>query len=306
MYQGRPLSLPLFPEWAPITHELRPDIEGLLRSYLRYSDLNYVNLHSWDTDETGRVTNILGNLAVALPDYIAEQPVLSLAGNGRMIEAADLLLNWAKRHHAVQRLQLIPEEVAMTLRASNNLKITEDFDNHDYVISTSKVSARSGMQFEYVRYACNRFERKYGDHITFGALDIENNQTQHEMMAVFLARELGKPINDHTAEMIALERLFANAKHYGLAAFGLSHMRKLVGFIIFEPLSNSWALGHFWKADVEYVGIYPYLMAQASCQLKAKGYEYLNIEQDLGLVGLRQAKRHFRPVAMLKKYIVSH
>jgi hypothetical protein len=298
------LSLPIFPEWAPITHELRPEMEDLLKSYLRYSDFNYVNLHSWDTGDTGRVTNILGNLAVAFPDYVTEQPVLSLAGDGQTVEAADLLLDWARQRRIPQQLELIPEEVATTLRLVDDLQVIEDIDNHDYVISINEVSAHHGKRFESIRYACNRFERKYGEHVDFGALDIENVQTQDEMKKVFLSRELGKSANDHIAELAALGRLFENAKHYELGAFGLWHLRKLIGFIVYEPLEGEWALGHFWKADVGYDGVYPYLMTQTCCQLKAEGVKYFNIEQDLGLAGLRQAKGHFRPVAMLKKYIV--
>ena len=45
-------------------------------------------------------------------------------------------------------------------------------------------------------------------------------------------------------------------------------------------------------------------MCQTAKALSEQGYEYMNIEQDLGIAGLRKAKKFFGPVAMLRKYTV--
>jgi hypothetical protein len=39
-------------------------------------------------------------------------------------------------------------------------------------------------------------------------------------------------------------------------------------------------------------------------KLRALGCEFINFEQDMGIAGLKQAKRLWRPVKYLKKYTI--
>ena len=78
----------------------------------------------------------------------------------------------------------------------------------------------------------------------------------------------------------------------------------LVGFASFEILGSNYAVIHFAKANKEFNGIYYALLHFVAKVLAESGIEYLNIEQDMGLDGLRQSKRKYKPVFYLKKYKV--
>jgi hypothetical protein len=60
------------------------------------------------------------------------------------------------------------------------------------------------------------------------------------------------------------------------------------------------------KGDTNYKGVYSFLVSESARQLLKKGKKYTNIEQDLGLPGLRQAKRSYAPAVMLKKYTITY
>ena len=58
---------------------------------------------------------------------------------------------------------------------------------------------------------------------------------------------------------------------------------------------------HFEKANTEYHGSYAMINQQfaANCW---KDIPYINREEDMGIPGLRKAKRSYHPIKMVEKY----
>jgi hypothetical protein len=61
-------------------------------------------------------------------------------------------------------------------------------------------------------------------------------------------------------------------------------------------------VGHFWKADTRYSGIYTFLLHVVASALATRGCRLMNIQEDLGDPGLRGFKQHLRPRFLLRKY----
>ena len=61
---------------------------------------------------------------------------------------------------------------------------------------------------------------------------------------------------------------------------------------------------HILKADPNINGLYQTIM-QEFMQRQAATFEYVNLEQDLGIEGLRKSKLSYHPVAMVKKFSVA-
>jgi hypothetical protein len=70
-----------------------------------------------------------------------------------------------------------------------------------------------------------------------------------------------------------------------------------IGIIIGEAITKTMFVIHFAKGDVAYKGIYPYMYQQIALQLDDQ-FEWINMEQDLGLAGLKQAKMAYQPDKM--------
>jgi len=71
-----------------------------------------------------------------------------------------------------------------------------------------------------------------------------------------------------------------------------------VGCLFGQPLSKDIYLYHFSKALSHYWGLAQYMRQRTAEDIS---FTYLNWEQDLGILGLRQFKRSYRPIQMLQK-----
>ena len=88
----------------------------------------------------------------------------------------------------------------------------------------------------------------------------------------------------------------------GLCGGALYANGEVVAFSIGEKIQDMMII-HFEKARTEYRGAYQ-AINQAFAQHSAEGVTLINREQDLGELGLRQAKETYNPVGFLKKYRV--
>ncbi|MCF7862317.1 phosphatidylglycerol lysyltransferase domain-containing protein [Candidatus Woesearchaeota archaeon] len=90
-----------------------------------------------------------------------------------------------------------------------------------------------------------------------------------------------------------------------LELFGVALLvdRKVVGFAIGEPLNHDTFVEHFEKGDTNYDGVYQYLLKEFASRIPDK-FKYLNREQDLGIEGIRKAKKSYYPAFMVEKYNV--
>ena len=75
------------------------------------------------------------------------------------------------------------------------------------------------------------------------------------------------------------------------------------GFLIAEKVADDTLVVHFGKTLKGVEGGYQYILLDFVRGLPAE-IRYINLEQDLGLLGLRQTKRSFGPVKLLEKNLV--
>jgi hypothetical protein len=76
------------------------------------------------------------------------------------------------------------------------------------------------------------------------------------------------------------------------------------GFVIGEYLTSKCFVIHFAKANANIHGLYQYLY-QYQSKLLLNVMDWINLEQDLGIPSLRQAKHSYLPDRMLHKYRIN-
>lgn len=300
----RMADLPEFPKFARVNESVRSALENYTDQHDPYSDFNYVNLVSWDIAGMAQISQLHGNVVLSYPDYLDGSGFYTFLGNNRVHDTTHQLLETSRREHGVKRLRLVPAIGAHLLKDCKEFISIEDHDNHDYVLSLPEVSKADGSSFRQLRREVKAFQHRHHKNIDFGAINITDHATKRAMHKVFHDRESKKPHNDHEPEEQAFERLFDRIPAERLISFGVRVNEVLSGFIIAEEVGNSWGIGHFWKADTQHKGIYRFLMQQTAVELSLLGMTHFNIEQDLGLPGLKQMKQSFNPILTLKKYSV--
>jgi hypothetical protein len=227
-------------------------------------------------------------------------------GRSGLTETARDLIALSERQGLGGQLRLIPQCVAEKLDP-NVVAVRPDPDHQDYIVDVASLAACEGRKWHRHRNFINRFEREHPS-ARYLELDLADADVRAQILRLFDDWCEGKAADDPEGtehEREALGRCidgFASE----LMAGGVYVADRLVAFAIAENVGGGYASDHFEKADRwSHAGLVQYLQWQMACALHRQGVRYLNLEQDLGLPGLRRAKRARHPVAYLQKYEVT-
>jgi hypothetical protein len=176
--------------------------------------------------------------------------------------------------------------------------VLEDRDNFDYLYDRESLATLSGRAYHKKRNLVNGFLNTY--HCEQRPL---TRDRVPDAMSVLEEWRTNKGVDgDYAAAREALEHF----EVLGLRGAVYYIEREPVGWCLGEPLAKGKMFAvHFEKASDRFKGIYQFIN-QAFAQSLPKHYHYINREQDLGDLGLRQAKMTYRPVGFVKKYRVIH
>jgi hypothetical protein len=287
-------ELPEFPRSKPLEIDDRPAIEACTHRLPCSSDHNFTSVWMWDVCDATRVSRLGENLVIQLPDYQTHQPLTTLVGDDDVAWAAEMVLA-----SGVERLQLVPEFVTAQL-PSTRFVVEPERDQHDYVYSVERLAEFAGSTFAKLRQQANRCVREIGERLAVAP--IADVRLLLEIFDRWTGTR-GKDDQDVRDERAAVQRLVSAWDDLDVHAIGLYDGDELIGAEIHEFLPGS-AIGHFLKADARYCGIFPLLQRVTAQHLAASEVRELNLEQDLGLPGLRASKLRYRPVRFVSKFQV--
>ncbi len=171
-------------------------------------------------------------------------------------------------------------------------------DDMDYVFTVEKISTYPGKKLHSKRNLLTQFLNAY-EHEKF-PIDAQRRGDALGILERW-QKESGMPAEetDYRACREALELqdelILCGGIYY---VFG-----EPAGFILGEEINEEMFALHFAKGLTKFKGIYQFMYNSCAGVLGAY-YKYLNFEQDLGKVSLRQAKSSYHPDLMIKKYRV--
>lgn len=278
-------------------------LQEYINRYPPYSDFNVLNLYMWNTDNSIEVGFLNNNLIIKMKDYFANQYFFTLLGTTELAATIETLFEEINHNGEkyLTELKLIPNIVKETLdkQTIQTHTIVEDIDNHDYILSTEKLFNLDTPETKNIRRAKNKFTEKYPNHIV-KKLDLYKDAQDIRDLTTKWEQEKGI---EATEDMDALNNLIEYSKYFNMLSIGVYVGTILVGFTINELVQDKTAIGHFGKADTKnYEGSAKYLEHITAKYLIEEGYEYLNHEQDTGILSLRQAKMEYKPAYFLKKW----
>lgn len=196
--------------------------------------------------------------------------------------------NWSIYDVPSEYLELYPETAEL-------FNINAHEAEFDYIYQTDTLVNFSGKKLRKKRNLIKQFYRNYPEH------RIIPLSTDTHADCLTLAARINHPIPELAAEMQALEYFFAAFDELDGFGTAIYVEDKLIGFSAISQLNAETSCEHFEKIDHAYKGAAQTLVNATAKQLTPDTI-YLNREQDMGIAGLRHAKRSYDPKLILKRY----
>jgi len=180
------------------------------------------------------------------------------------------------------------------------IAVNEDRDNFDYLYSRCELAELKGKKFHKKKNLVNQFEHTYSHEqkpltkeLVPQALEILEQWRQDRSVS-----NKDDEDGDYQAAREALEQ-FDSLALRGCLFYADG---KPVAYCLGESVAKGKMFAiHFEKAIDSYKGIYQFMNRAFAASLP-NFFTYINMEQDLGDTGLRQAKMTYRPSSFVKKY----
>jgi len=176
-------------------------------------------------------------------------------------------------------------------------------DHADYIYSVEKLTALKGRKLHKKKNLIAQFKRSWPNY-TVVPIAGEVKQACWKLAQSLLARNLNtnRTIRE---EHFALQRALSNFDKIGFEGLAILVAGKLAAFSVFSRLNDRMFDIHFEKSDSAYKGAAQVINNETAAFL-APRCEFVNREQDLGIEGLRQAKRSYGPERIESPYRLTY
>lgn len=252
----------------------------------------YYNL---EVAENGEFFFVRFNIKGKKPSYFF--PI----GKGNIERAIEELSQYALSRNEKLCLRLVSAENADKLKRirGKRFSFTEMRDSFDYVYLTEKMITLSGKKLHSKRNHLNYFFDNYNYEyikVTEPALLTECENKAKEWVSA-------KTKNRNSFELGAMERYFEHYFEFNQKGAVIKINGEIVAMSFGEKLNRDMALIQIELADENYRGAYQ-AINKLFCENEWKDCKYVNREEDMGLEGLRHAKKSYQPEFLVEKFII--
>lgn len=181
-------------------------------------------------------------------------------------------------------------------RCEQYFSIHPERDYAEYIYDVDQLCRLNTPKLHKKKNLISQFERTYPNCRVTGLTP--EKQVLARAMAQNQLKDQ-KPLSAGLAdEFEAMEKAFFHFDALGLEGLALMVEDQMAAFSIFSPLNSDTYNVQFEKSDFEYKGAAQVINQQTALHLRDR-CRYINREQDLGIRGLRQAKKSYEPETIL-------
>ncbi len=182
--------------------------------------------------------------------------------------------------------------------------IHHDEGSYDYVYSIHDLADLPGKKYHGKRGHLKNF---YAENPDFSVLDFnDESRPLAEALAQrwYFEKTAENPNSDYIMEQVALKKAFRDYKALGMKGIVLTAGGRAVAFALGSFLSADTFDVNFEKGLSEVKGSYAAVNCEFAKYLRSHYpcLEYIDREEDMGLEGLRRAKRSYHPHHMIEKF----
>ncbi len=289
--------IPEYPKFKPLDlkdQELILEHLGMFRRNI--CELCPGNIYVWQEFDKTRLTMINQDLCLLLSPANESPFFLEPLGRNKLKDTVDICLKFAKR---ISRAS----EDFVSLFPPGSYKITPLRDHFDYLYLRQELAELKGKKFDGKRNHIKKFKSRFPQY-EFVPLNEDHKKEALDLFERwFAARKESRyfPKFSHGAQKKVLETAFSDFTGLNLLGGAILADGSLKGFMIGSQLNSETVSAHFSYADPDIMGGPQTLLFEA-CNKTFSSYKYVNLEQDLGIPGLRKAKLSYYPIKLEKKF----
>lgn len=259
-------------------------------------ELAPANLFIWKDFDNPQLTTINQNLCIFTQPANEPPYFLEPLGNQSLAETVDICLKHAGRiSRASEKFVSRLDPDAWRIKCQRG--------QCDYIYETKTISELKGKKYDGKRNHIKRFKNRFPEY----KFILLTPEMKKEALALFEAwftvRQESRffPKLAYTSQKNALEESFRYMKELKLLGAGIFAEGKMKGFIIGSHINPEMISAHFSYGLPEAPGISQLLLWEA-CNHLFQDSKYINLEQDLGIPGLRKAKLSYLPLRLERKF----
>ena len=290
------LQIPNYPQFIALDFEHKEFFDQAFKKYPpQISEFTFTNLFSWRETYDYKVSLLDG--LIILRSGVSEhvhflQPIgtVPIEAMGRVLEDTKGIFI------------RIPEDVARFFEKNSRFKVEEDRNNSDYLYLSTDLVNLVGRKYDGKRNQIKKFKSEY----EYNYLDIQNSNARQilefeEAWCSIKGCDIVEGLNN---ERQAIREIVEHFGEFKLNSGVIRIKDKICAVAIAEALNPETLVMHILKADPVIPGLYQ-VMLNDFLRANAGRFKHVNLEQDLGIPGLRASKESYQPLKLIKKYTIS-
>ncbi len=196
----------------------------------------------------------------------------------------------------------IPESVKELLEKSGSrFTVAPDRDNYDYLFRTSDLVSLAGHAYDGKRNLLRKFRASYEyEYVKLDASNVHDCLIFEEKWCSIKDCDGVKSLDD---ERRAIKEMVDNYERFSLIGGAIRVDGEIRAVAIAQRLNRDTMVLHVLKAEQSMTGLYQ-VMNNEFLSREAGQFRFVNMEQDLGVEGLRTSKLSYHPFKLINKYSV--
>jgi len=293
-----------FEQLRPLELSDRPVVEtALLASPEQSCEFAFSNLFNWCGSYRTKWAMFDGLLAI----WMEANDMFLLAETGRPMRTEDCLAVSREMRRAGHSgiLYHIRRETLDRLPDLKNFFMAEEMSDEfgEYLYDVERLAFLPGEFLSKKRNMIAQFRRNFPDHrIEVNAA--ERIPAARQLAADWFAAQESPDSVELRHEADALDRAFLHWRDLGMDFLTVVCGDRVAAFSMLCPINEQVWGEPFEKADHSFKGASQFITSESARHLIGRA-KLLNREQDLGIPGLRQAKRSYAPALFLKNYMLT-
>ncbi len=289
-----------------VTMECKPLFDSYFKNgcFLN-SEYTFTNLFMWQKPYNIRYAEYDDTLFIFSRHKEEPESVNFISRHNDMTRIIPPILDYFSAQKSEPIIRIFGKEQRNLIRDSfpGKFHFEKDFDSFDYVYHISDLTELAGSKYHAKRNHINKFKSLY--EFEYHKMTPDFREPCREMFRNW-CNSKRETLSDVDDQLEAVNRLLDNWGNLDITGACITVDGRIVAFSFGEVLceKESIVVIHLEHANTDFQGAYP-MINQQFLENQWGDFTFVNREEDMGLEGLRKAKKSYYPTFMVKKYIAT-